>query len=283
MLYHADISDQELHRKIKSSELTLGGNSHLRIFGALDCWSGKRMKRENRVFFMSREEALEAGYRPCGHCMKIDYDQWKPNSDQDLFPREIDPTANLLSGDSIVNDYGQVISFDSAVEYFSRLCEEIQWRHDEAVMFGKKIVTKRKVAWYGSRRFEYAYSNTTKVALPWVDVLVELKQLVEQRTGEQYNSCLLNLYHNGSEGMAWHSDDERDLKPQGAIASLSFGAERKFSFKHKKTKKVVSMILRSGNLIVMKGQTQDYWMHRLPPTKVVHEPRINLTFRTIVE
>ncbi|MEO9210196.1 MAG: alpha-ketoglutarate-dependent dioxygenase AlkB, partial [Ginsengibacter sp.] len=103
----------------------------------------------------------------------------------------------------------------------------------------------------------------------------------EEKSGESYNSCLLNLYHTGQEGMAWHSDGEKDLKKNGAIASLSFGAERKFAFKHKRTKETVSINLQPGSLLVMKGSTQTHWLHRLPPTKMIRSPRINLTFRTI--
>ncbi len=107
--------------------------------------------------------------------------------------------------------------------------------------------------------------------------------MVEQKTGETFNFCLLNLYHDGNEGMAWHSDGEKDLKKNGAIASLSFGAERKFAFKHKQTKETVSLTLEHGSLLVMSGSTQSYWLHRLPPTKKIFQPRVNLTFRTIVE
>src|SRR5690554_6361295 len=101
----------------------------------------------------------------------------------------------------------------------------------------------------------------------------------EEKSGEQYNSCLLNLYHNGREGMAWHSDGEKDLMENAAIGSLSFGAERKFAFKHRTTKETVNIILEQGSLLVMKDATQKHWLHRLPPTKRVHTPRINLTFR----
>ena len=110
-----------------------------------------------------------------------------------------------------------------------------------------------------------------------------MKKKVEEKTGEKFNSCLLNLYHNGSEGMAYHSDGEKDLKKNGAIASLSFGAERKFSFKHKTTKDKVELLLENGSLLVMKDQTQSFWLHRLPPTTKILMPRINLTFRTIVK
>ncbi|MEH1007290.1 alpha-ketoglutarate-dependent dioxygenase AlkB [Winogradskyella sp. ECml5-4] len=197
----------------------------------------------------------------------------------DLFNAEID--ANLLPFDGEVNYYGSIMTVETAQEYYKKLLEHIDWENDKAIIFGKLIITKRKVAWYGDQPFSYTYSKTTKSALPWNKELLELKQMVEAKTGETFNSCLLNLYHSGEEGMAWHSDGEKDLKKNGAIASLSFGAERKFLFKHKATKQNVSVQLEKGSLLVMKGSTQTHWLHRLPPTKKVKTPRINLTFRTI--
>jgi alkylated DNA repair dioxygenase AlkB len=200
-----------------------------------------------------------------------------------LFDNSTDGHRNLLPKDGTVYYYGKVFDRSDADHYLGLLLETIEWKNDEAVIFGKVIVTKRKVAWYGQKPFEYTYSNTTKHALPWTPGLLELKKLVEQKTGETYNSCLLNLYHDGSEGMAWHSDGEPDLKKNGAIASLSFGAERKFAFKHKLTKQKVELVLENGSLLVMKGTTQTYWLHRLPPTVSIMKPRVNLTFRTIEE
>jgi alkylated DNA repair dioxygenase AlkB len=127
----------------------------------------------------------------------------------------------------------------------------------------------------------YTYSNTTKQALAWTKELSELKQIVEQLAGTKFNSCLLNLYHNGNEGMGWHSDDEKPLRKNNTIASLSFGAERKFSFKHKQTKQTVSIVLEYGSLLVMKDATQSNWLHSLPKSKNITQRRINLTFRTI--
>ena len=199
----------------------------------------------------------------------------------DLFNTGPDSTINLLPKDGTVNYYGRVFKKDEANQFFRLLLGTIDWKNDEAVIFGKLIITKRKVAWYGDRDFEYTYSNSTKRALPWTKELLQLKTMVEEQTGEQFNSCLLNLYHNGNEGMAWHSDAEKDLKKNGAIASLSFGAERTFSFRHKQTKETVSVMLEHGSLLVMKDTTQTYWLHRLPPTKTTSNPRINLTFRTI--
>jgi len=199
-----------------------------------------------------------------------------------LFDDITDKTKNWLPQDGTVNYYGKLFTAAAADHYMERLLDNIEWRNDEANIFGKKIITKRKVAWYGEQPFEYTYSNTTKYALPWTNELLELKKTVESETGETFNSCLLNLYHNGSEGMAWHSDGETDLKENGAIGSLSFGAERKFAFKHKQTGEKVELILEHGSLLVMKDTTQSYWLHRLPPTKRITLPRINLTFRTIV-
>ncbi|WP_353139377.1 alpha-ketoglutarate-dependent dioxygenase AlkB [Pseudopedobacter sp.] len=190
---------------------------------------------------------------------------------------------NLLPYDGEVLYYGKIFSAHKASEYLESLLNRIEWKHDEAIIFGKHIVTKRMVAWYGDNEYEYTYSNITKKSLPWTSELLELKCIAERKTGEQFNSCLLNLYHDGNEGMAWHSDAEKDLKPNGAIASLSFGAERKFSFKHKESKKNVSLDLQHGSLLLMRGTTQTFWLHRLPPTKKVKTVRINLTFRFIQE
>ncbi|HEY0175139.1 MAG TPA: alpha-ketoglutarate-dependent dioxygenase AlkB [Pedobacter sp.] len=189
---------------------------------------------------------------------------------------------NLLPCDGEVYYYGKVISNDDAQHYLEKLTCNIIWKNDEAIIFGKHIFTKRKAAWYGDAGYRYTYSNTTKQALEWTDELLALRQIVEGITGTKFNSCLLNLYHDGEEGMAWHSDDEKSLGKNTVIASLSFGAERKFSFKHKAGKQTVSLILENGSLLVMKGTTQTNWLHRLPKTTKVTRPRVNLTFRTMV-
>lgn len=197
----------------------------------------------------------------------------------DLFKNN--STTNILPIDGEVKYYGKILNLEKAQYYLNQLLQNIEWEHDKAIIFGKLIITKRKVAWYGDKPFNYTYSKTTKSALPWTKELLELKEIIENESGETFNSCLLNLYHNGDEGMGWHSDAEKDLKKNAAIGSLSFGAERKFLFKHKETKQKVSVYLEQGSLLIMKGETQENWQHRLPPTKKVTSPRINLTFRTI--
>ncbi|MGK0271766.1 MAG: alkylated DNA repair dioxygenase AlkB [Cocleimonas sp.] len=193
-----------------------------------------------------------------------------------------DQQQNILPEDGEVYYFGNVISDYDSQRLLFTLLKDIFWEHDELVIYGKKITTKRKTAWYGDNELKYSYSNTTKVALPWVSVLTELKEVIERQSQTTFNSCLLNLYHGGDEGMSWHSDDEKELGNQPIIASLSIGAERKFSFKHKKSKESVSLPLEDGSLLIMKADTQKYWQHSLPKTTKVSEPRINLTFRTIL-
>jgi alkylated DNA repair dioxygenase AlkB len=193
-----------------------------------------------------------------------------------------DPTANLLPRDGTVNYFGPILSPPDTCRYFEKLLSNIPWKNDEAVIFGKRIITARKVAWYGDSDFSYTYSGTTKQALVWTDDLTALKAIVEKLTGTRFNSCLLNLYHDGNEGMAWHSDDETSLGKDSTIASVSLGAEREFRLKHKRTEDKISVLLDSGSLLVMKDTTQTHWLHSIPKSKKIKAARINLTFRTMV-
>ena len=174
----------------------------------------------------------------------------------DLFSTLLDQPINILPYDGDVSYFGEIMTLDESDYYFNRLLNGIGWRCDQAMVFGNLIETKRKIAWHADECFSYTYSNITKKALPFTSELLALKALVEQHTGETFNSCLLNLYHSGEEGMAWHSDGEKDLKDLGAIASLSFGVERKFTFKHKQSKEVISLPLKPGSLLVMRGVTK---------------------------
>lgn len=198
----------------------------------------------------------------------------------DLFGN--DPALNLLPCDGVVNYHGPILSPADSRRYYETLLHRIPWKQDEAVMFGKHIVTARKVAWYGDSNFSYTYSGTTKQASVWTAELAMLKAAVEELTATRFNSCLLNLYQDGSQGMSWHSDDEKSLDKDSTIASVSLGAERQFRLKHKRLDEKVSVLLESGSLLVMKGTTQTHWLHSIPKTKSITTPRINLTFRTMV-
>ena len=189
---------------------------------------------------------------------------------------------NLLPQDGTVLPLGPLLPEPDASTAFTALLTELPWQHDEVRLFGKRIVTARKVSWHGDHPFSYTYSGIPRTAQPWTPTLTAIKARIEATTGTTYNSCLANLYHSGSEGMAWHSDDEPMLLPHAPIASLSLGATRRFDFKHKKDPSLrASILLEHGHLLLMLNETQSHWLHALPKTQKIQTPRINLTFRTI--
>lgn len=190
--------------------------------------------------------------------------------------------GNLLPYDGDVRYHGALFTADESRSITRELLDTVAWQHDEAVIFGKRIVTARQAAWYGDSDYAYTYSGTTKHALLWTPLLLRLRDAVQATLSTRFNSCLLNFYLDGSQGMAWHSDDEKALGRDTVIASLSFGAARHFAFKHKRTAEKRQLVLASGSLLVMQGSTQTHWLHSLPKTTRITTPRVNLTFRTIV-
>lgn len=199
----------------------------------------------------------------------------------DLFGYNLMENRNLLPQDGEVRYFGKIFTSCEAENLAAQLIKDIEWQNDQALIFGKLVVMQRLVAWYADKPYTYAYSGTIKTALPWTPLLSAINRRVSATCQESFNSCLLNLYPSGVNGMAWHSDAEKELKKNGTIASLSFGAERRFQFKHKNTKEMVAVFLESGSLLVMQGVTQSNWLHRLPKAPQLKIPRINLTFRQI--
>lgn len=189
---------------------------------------------------------------------------------------------NLLPKDGTVHYYGKIFTEEQSEIYYVKLLNEINWQHDVVKIFGKEIITKRKVAFLGDEGISYKYSGKNKIAEKWLKFILEIKSTVEQISGEKFNACLLNYYHNGTEAMSWHSDNEKEILKHSAIASVSFGAERKFGFKHNFSKEEISLMLENGSLLIMKDETQIYWKHKLYTNAKITLPRINLTFRTIV-
>ena len=185
----------------------------------------------------------------------------------------------IIEQDGLVLYHENVISDEQIKLFYEELLNNINWENERVVMFGKEIITKRKVAFYSDESIVYTYAGKTKIGLPWKDPLIILKNIVESLTKQTYNACLLNLYHNGDEAMGWHSDNEKEIIANSTIASLSIGASRKFSFKHKVTKETISIQLENGSLLEMKGTIQSHWLHALPKSKKITESRINLTFR----
>jgi alkylated DNA repair dioxygenase AlkB len=189
---------------------------------------------------------------------------------------------NIINQDGQAHYFGVVLNEEQKRSYYTDLFNNIEWMNENLIMFGKEITTKRKVAFYADSMIQYTYSNKTKKGLTWTPLLMEIKQLVSANTGCDYNACLLNLYHDGNEGMGWHSDDEKEIIPNSSIASLSLGADRKFALKHKLSKETHSIMLEHGSLFEMSGSLQQNWLHSLPKSKKITEPRINLTFRQMI-
>ncbi|MDX2130205.1 MAG: alpha-ketoglutarate-dependent dioxygenase AlkB [Chloroherpetonaceae bacterium] len=197
-----------------------------------------------------------------------------------LFP--LLSSIQILPYDGETIYFGKVFDELKATALYNELLLSVAWEHDVVKMMGRLITTKRKVAWMADGDFTYAYSHTEKKALPWQPRVAEIKSFCESISGATFNSCLLNLYHSGDEGVTWHSDNEATLLPKGAIASVSLGAERKFRFKHKRTKEQIEITLEHGSLLLMRGETQRAWLHELPKSAKVKTPRVNLTFRTYI-
>lgn len=200
----------------------------------------------------------------------------------DIFAPKL--TDNLLPYDGQVNDLGIVIDYPSPLFY--NLVTELPWQEDIVTLFGKTHVTTRQIVWMGDSDIDYQYSGHTRQTIPWTDTVFHVKHHIEQKLLDlgidaNFNSCLLNYYPSGEDGMGYHADDERELGEQPVIASLSLGATRKFVFKHKKTQDKVELYLESGQLIVMHGDTQSFWKHSITKTKKVTTGRISLTFRQI--
>ena len=167
----------------------------------------------------------------------------------------------------------------STEEVFARLRAETPWRQDSIVLFGKRHLQPRLTAWYGDA--SYTYSGLRLEPLPWTPLLAELRTAVEQACGRRFNSVLLNYYRNERDSMGMHSDDEPELGPEPAIASLSFGATRGFILRHKYNKRTVKLPLNDGSLLLMSGTLQSYWLHGINKATRALGERINLTFRYI--
>jgi alkylated DNA repair dioxygenase AlkB len=187
----------------------------------------------------------------------------------------------VLPGDGEACYWGPVFSVEESRVALARLLEEVPWKRETVVLFGREHVLARKVSWHGEAGCDYAYAGRRKAALPWTECLKEVKARVEDLSGVRFNSCLLNLYHSGAEGMGWHSDDEPELGAQPVIASVSLGAERRFLFRHRVDGSTVEVKLENGSLLVMRGTCQQHWKHCLPKALRIHEQRINLTFRKV--
>ena len=169
----------------------------------------------------------------------------------------------------------------TALDLFNRLQHDIAWRSDRITLFGKTHSIPRLHAFYGDDGLTYSYSGIHAKTLPWSPLLNQLRQRLAEEY-EPFNFLLANYYRDGRDSNGWHADDEKTLGPQPLIASLSFGCERDFQFKHRATGERVDIALAPGSLLIMAGETQANWLHCIPKRLRCQQPRINLTFRQVV-
>ena len=196
-----------------------------------------------------------------------------------LFERD-DPTPRqLLPHDGFAWYHPVVFDANDRREHLDGLIDETPWESRNIVLFGREVAQPRLACWYGDRA--YTYSGLTLEPRALTPRLDRLREVAESVAGRTFNTVLVNLYRDGRDSMGWHADDERELGAEPVIVSLSFGASRRFRFRHRESREIVEIALESGSALVMGGLTQHCWMHDLPKTTKVDEPRVNLTFRHI--
>jgi alkylated DNA repair dioxygenase AlkB len=195
--------------------------------------------------------------------------------------------TNSHDGEVVILPNGEYIyhaNFFSKTEADSFLAiftQSIAWKQESMNMYGKQVMFPRLTAWYGDNDKPYSFSGITLNPHPWTEELLTVKNKIEPICDTQFNSVLLNLYRNGNDSISWHTDAEKELGKNPLIASVNFGAERKFQLKHNQTGEMHEINLQHGSLLVMRGEMQHYWKHQVPKQKTINKPRINLTFRVI--
>ena len=204
-------------------------------------------------------------------------DQETPMAGSPLFPLR----GELLPSDGSALLVPDFLCESDADEFFSGLHGTTPWEQNNIRLFGKEIAEPRLSAWHAEAHLAYTYSGAPRMPHPWIEPLSSLRTACEAHTGHSFNGALLNLYRTGQDAMGWHSDDEAINGPNPVIASVSLGAERRFDFRHKQTREVVSVVLPHGSLLVMSGACQTYWLHRIAKTTHQIQPRINVTFRSL--
>jgi len=201
---------------------------------------------------------------------------------RDLFSTEIPTGYNILPFDGEVNVYPGFFSRMESDQFLQSLLTTIDWHQDKMKIYGKEVNLPRLTAWYGEHSTDYSYSGINMSSKPWTPELLSIKNRIEEFAGIKFTSVLLNYYRDGNDSVSWHRDNEKVLRINPIIASVSFGATRTFKFRHVNNHALVrSVELEHGTFVLMKGETQHKWQHQIPKSKKVAKPRISLTFRVL--
>ncbi|MEY5152965.1 MAG: hypothetical protein RLZZ551_1514 [Actinomycetota bacterium] len=195
-----------------------------------------------------------------------------------LFPAD---SVEVLPFDGSAQLFPSFFEASLAQDYFNALTSEVPWEEHHLILFGKKVPEPRRSAWIADDDIHYVYSGVERTAHAWTPSLTLIRNAIASETQHSFNSVLANLYRDGNDAMGWHADDEPCNGPEPVIASVSFGAERRFDFRHRFNKEKVSVVLPHGSLLLMSGLSQHCWQHGIARSKKVTSPRINLTFRFV--
>ena len=196
----------------------------------------------------------------------------------DLFQEKL----KLNIPDADIWYYPHFFPFDKARHYFHTLKQTVPWQQDNITVFGKTFAQPRLTSLFGNNGKTYSYSNITMSPNAFEGELLDIKRKVDKEVGEEFTTCLLNLYRDGKDSNGWHADNEKELGPNPIIASISLGQERYFHLRHKNEKNLKhKILLEQGSLLLMRGETQQNWQHQIPKTSRKIGGRINLTFRII--
>jgi alkylated DNA repair dioxygenase AlkB len=196
-------------------------------------------------------------------------------------------TNKPKDGEPVVIPNGEYLYFPHffdkgiADQYLQRFIDKIEWRQESMNMYGKQVLFPRLTSWYGDNDKPYSFSGITLNPHPWSEELLFIKSKIEPICETVFNSVLLNLYRDGNDSISWHTDAENELGRNPLIASVNFGAERKFQIKHNETGETHDIFLKHGSLLIMRGELQHFWKHQIPKQKTINKPRVNLTFRVI--
>ena len=199
--------------------------------------------------------------------------------------QESDTSTTAVLIPTLLSEVYYFASFFGKTEsdfFFATLRANTHWKEEQIELYGKVMDVPRQTAWYGDNGKSYTDSKINAMAEPWTSALLVIKSRIEAVSGVRFNSVFLNLYKDGNDSVAWHSDDEPELGPHPIIGSVSLGESRRFQFRSREDSHVrEEVFLHCGDYMLMKGQTQRFWAHRIPKTKTPCVERINLTFRII--
>ena len=186
--------------------------------------------------------------------------------------------------DANIRLFPHFLNPDMAAQLFQVFSNKVPWRHDPIKVFGKTYMQPRLTSLHGTTNQGYGYANIRMQAQPMMPELNDILQRIAKIDKSDFNIVLLNLYRDGNDSNGWHADNEKELGQNPVIASVSLGAPRLFKLKHRYDKNLKhQLLLESGSLLLMSGATQHYWLHQVPKTKKQVGPRINLTFRKVLD